>query len=348
MNKPVAFTAMLGMVLSASAVASAATTPPKVVFIGDFITYDWSSGFAAHSNWINKGGSASVAEFGNGSSSAVLARFQSDVVSLHPAIVHIMIGEGDADATDDGSFQLAVPQFLSNLTAIVQQAKAANIQVILGLEPSVLTYAGQIESMNAVVASFGAANNIPVINYADGLCGCVSSVELAVPQADIGNDVFGTYGGGPYIVPAVNPGPFSPHNVVSATGYNLMTQMALNAISTLNLTLKAGYLQNVQEYNDNVTTSGPPGPVNVNTVYPGAILQFTPVGQYSDGSYHSLLNTTFDGASGTWTSSNPEVVYINQRGTASANSQGTATIRYTPANGVKFSEWIMYVNAPQG
>jgi hypothetical protein len=113
--------------------------------------------------------------------------------------------------------------------------------------------------------------------------------------------------------------------------------------------LEAGYLQNVEQYNDNVVfTSGTAAPINVNTVYPGAVLQFTPVGLYSDGSYHSLLNIRFQGSSGTWTSSNPLVMYVNQRGVAWANSPGKTIIRYTPPNGAKFSEWVMYVNAPLG
>jgi hypothetical protein len=85
---------------------------------------------------------------------------------------------------------------------------------------------------------------------------------------------------------------------------------------------------------------------NVNTVYAGAVVQFTPIGLYSDGSQHPLLNTTFDGFGGTWTSSNPLLMYINQAGLSWANSQGTAIIRYTAPGGVNFSEWIMYVTAP--
>jgi hypothetical protein len=65
----------------------------------------------------------------------VLAAFQSEVVSLHPAAVHILIGLGDADATDDAGFQLAVPEFVANLEAIVQEAKAANIKVVLAAWP---------------------------------------------------------------------------------------------------------------------------------------------------------------------------------------------------------------------
>jgi hypothetical protein len=95
--------------------------------------------------------------------------------------------------------------------------------LFIGRDPY-LTYSGELESINSVIESYGAANNIPVINYGDALCGCVGSILIPLQPSDIGIDVFGTYGGGPYIVPTVNPVPFSPKYVVSPTGYNLMTQ----------------------------------------------------------------------------------------------------------------------------
>jgi hypothetical protein len=336
--------ATLALSFSAFFSATAATTPPKVVFIGDYLTYYWASAFAANPNWINKG-SPSVAYFGATSTSqGVLAAFQADVASLHPAIVHILIGQGDSNHTDDASFQLAVPYFLSSLEAIMQEARAANIQVILGMEPSVLA-SGQLESMNSVIASYGTANNIPVINYGDALCGCIGSRLLPGQASGIGTDTFQQYGGGPYLEPPATSLPF-PNDyglVVTAAGYSLMTQMAEATINTLNPTLKSGWLQNVQQANDN-EDNGPTS--NVNTVAPGAVIQFTPVGVYSDGSQHPLLNTSFQGSSGTWTSSNPLVMYVSQTGLAWANSQGTAIGRYTSPGGVNFSEWIMNVNAP--
>ena len=321
---------------------------PRWFFVGDYITYFWASAFAAHPNWINQG-SQVVPYLGgdSGTAAEVLASFQSDVVSLHPAIVHILIGVGDSDQTHDPTFQLAVPDFLHSLDAIVQEAKAANIKVILGMEPSIFTFSGQLESMNSVIASYGAANNIPVINYGDALCGCVGSSLTPGQPSGIGNDLFDLYGGGPYMGPPATslPFPYDYPLVVSASGYAMMTQMADTAVASMNVTLRAGWLQNVQQYNDNEDT-GPKS--NVNAVYPGAVVQFTPVGYYSDNSHHLLLNTSFQGASGTWTSSNPLVMYVNQTGLAWANSEGTTTIRYTSPTGVSFSEWIMYVDAPSG
>jgi hypothetical protein len=323
-------------------------TLPKVVFIGDYITYFWTSAFAAHPNWINEG-SRVAPSLGSDSGTAgeVLASFQSDVVSLHPAIVHILIGVGDSDQTHDPTFQLAIPDFLRSLDAIVQEAKAANIKVILGLEPSIVAFSGQLESMNSVIASYGLAHNIPVINYGDALCGCVGSRLIPGQATGIGNDLFDLYGGGPYLGPPATSLPF-PYNyplVVSTSGYAMMTQMADTAVASMNLTLRAGWLQNVQQYNNNEDNGAEH---NVNTVHPGAVVQFTPVGYYSDGSQHLLLNTSFQGASGTWTSSDPLVMYVNQSGLAWANSQGTAIIRYTSPTGVSFSEWIMYIDGPFG
>jgi hypothetical protein len=273
------------------------TPAPKVVFIGDWITYDWTSAFAANPNWINQG----TLDFFGGNSGGTAARFQADVVSLHPDIVHIMVGVVDEAQEDDALMALTTPDLVNNLNTMVQEAKAANIQVILGMEPPA------VSQENAVIAAYGAANNIPVVNY-----GAAPTVTDDIYQGDA-------------FVPTI-------------AGYALMTQIAEAAISTLNLTLKGGYLQNTQQANGNG-----PAENNVNTVVPGVYIQFTPMGKYSDGNLYPMLNTNFRGSSGIWTSSNPLVMYISPTGLAWPLTPGTATIRYTPLDGVKFSEWIMYV-----
>jgi len=273
------------------------TPAPKVVFIGDWITYNWTTAFAANPNWINQGSP----DFFDGNSGATAARFQADVVGLHPSIVHIMVGVVDEAQEDDALMALTTPDFLNNLNTMVQEAKAANIQVILGMEPS------GVSQENAVIAAYGAANNIPVINY--------DAVQMA--SADI-------YQGEAY--------------VPTASGYATMTQLAEVAIATVNLTLKGGYLQNEQLASGNGAAE-----TNVNTVVPGVTIQFTPMGEYSDGSLQPVLNTNLQGASGTWTSSNPLVMYVSPTGLAWPLTPGTSTVRYTALNGVAFSEWVMYV-----
>jgi hypothetical protein len=56
MNKRYKLTiSLFALVLSTLASATAATAPPKVVFVGDYITAQWASAFAANPNWINLG-----------------------------------------------------------------------------------------------------------------------------------------------------------------------------------------------------------------------------------------------------------------------------------------------------
>jgi hypothetical protein len=141
---------------------------PKVVFLGDYITQQWASAFSANPNWINQGEPSPGEE-------PTLASFQSDVVSLHPAIVHIMIGSYDGYFVSDQSALFDFQDFLSNLDIMVKEAEAANIKVILGTTPPIATnYTSYTTQINAATAGYGAAHNIPVIDYADLLCGCAS------------------------------------------------------------------------------------------------------------------------------------------------------------------------------
>jgi lysophospholipase L1-like esterase len=307
------------------------TNPPKVVFIGDYITYEWASVFAANPNWINQGDS-NVDEGGSGSA---LARFQSDVVSLHPAIVHILVGAYDSYFVSDQSAIYAFQGFLSNLDAMVKEARAANIKVILGTTPPISTnVSGYVTQINAAIAAYGAAHNIPVIDYADALCGCASLSS--------GQGFFTIMANTPLMTTAADL-PFPWDGLLPNTaGYAAMTQLAENAIATLNLKLVGGWLSDVGQGE----SLGGGEQINVNTVGTPNTVQFTPIGYYSDGSQHPLINTNMQDATGTWTSSNPVVMNINQKGLAWALSNGTTIIRYTSPTGVAFSEWIMYVSAP--
>jgi hypothetical protein len=86
----------------------------------------------------------------------------------------------------------------------------------------------------------------------------------------------------PNVVPEPGVGGVLP----STAGYAAMTQLAETAVATENLTLKSGWLQDVELPNETVGGSQ----VNVNSVSPPAAVQFTPIGYYSDGSQHPLLN----------------------------------------------------------
>ena len=319
-----------------------ATPAPKVVFIGDQFTYMWGATppFAANTNWINQGWAWTPVTdcfmiCGAGTSGAALARFQTDVIDLHPAIVHIMVGADDLAMDDDAQQVFGIAQgFMSSLEEMVNMAKAADIQVILGIESVAWASATPpyAQQLNAVVAAYGAQNNIPVINYGNALCGCVASTG----GTGIGQN-FATVA--PYMAPLAG----TNAEVPTAAGYALMTQMAAAVINTLNLKLTGGYLQDVEQENARAGVEQPV--VNGNTVGSQVAIQFTPYGVYSGlAAAQPMLNSNYAGATGTWASSNPLVMYVSQTGLAWAITSGTAIITYTSPTGVKFSEWIMYVN----
>jgi hypothetical protein len=326
MTKHCKVTVVLAVFLSAVFSASAANPTPKVVFIGDWITYDWPVA-AANPNWIDQG-TPGLGFLGQGSSSATAARFQADVVNLHPATVHIMVGNTDWLEAGDATWQYFTSSFLSSLNNMVQQANAANIQVVLGIEP------GTGPMIASVIASYGALHRIPVINYADALCACVGSLDgssigvAGVNISAIPNSI------GEYVL-----SPYTTGSAPTAVGYALMTQMAEAVISTVNARLLGGYLQNVVQVSDNE-----PQGSNVNTTPAGATIQFTAMGYYNTGLVLPFVNSSFAGSNGTWASSNPLVVYINQMGIAWTISPGTAIITYATPNGVKFNEWVQYVS----
>ncbi len=215
-------------------------------------------------------------------------------------------------------------------------AKAANIKVILGIESWqwASAWPNVPYQLNSIIATYGAQNNIPVINYADALCQCVSST----------GGLFSPVPPGPYMAPTP---PYGIGSTPTIAGFALMTIMAEATINTLGQTPGGGYLQNIELSNKPLNISAPSSPLltNVNTVGPGFVLQFTPYGWYNNGLVEPFINSNFAGSTGTWTSSNPLVMYVSQTGLALALSPGTAAITYTSPSGVKFSEWIMYVEA---
>jgi hypothetical protein len=314
--------ALLAGVMFAAVAQAFAAAPGPIVFFGDGYTAAWP----LPSNYVNAG--VPGFDLDGLTSDQAAAAFQAKVVSLHPSIVHIMIGSNNQ--SDDATYASNIPQYLVDIATMVKEAEAANIKVILGyMPPNSSGWIGPISLMNGALAAYGAANGIQVGNYYDALCLCVGSTGGTLSQPN-NLDAPPTTA----VTPAGNPG-YLP----TAAGYALMTQMAQTAIANLKATLKSGYLQDVTLPNPNDATQY----TNQNTVAPGTLLQFTPIGYYSDGSSHPQLNSSYAGASGTWTTSNPQVMYVSQTGKATAYAAGTAIIKYTSPNGVAFSEWIMYV-----
>jgi Bacterial Ig-like domain (group 2) len=326
MNKLYKVTITFAMFLSAlmAVAASAATTPPKVVFYGDNVTYGWSLPYA---NWINKG---APTIYTSSAMDSALAGFQSEVVSLHPAIVHIMFGETDSEDMSSNTSQFYGPGLLSDAEQMVAEAKAANIQVVFGLEPSALPQLKQL------ITEYGSYANIPVIDYADALSAPGSqSFATGATNGNYSN-VMGTNG---YLLPDPS-GNVWP--VPSQTGYALMTQMAKAVINPLGLKLTGGYLQDSSSWQGTQYT-------NINSITLFQEVQFTPYGQYAGSLVVPFINPNyFTAATGTWASSNPLVAQVNQTGHVWALTVGKTNITYTSPTGVKFSEWTMTVSGYGG
>jgi lysophospholipase L1-like esterase len=324
--------------ISASCLSASAANPPKVVFIGDYITAQWP--LPAAENWVNLGVNAPDSYGTRGDSGDWAQNFQAQVVPVKPNIVHIMVGAEDAALEDDGTIPLINSLFVQNIQSIVQQAKAAGITVILGTEiPSAPGNLGNAE-MNGFLLAYGAANGIPVVNYANALYGYAEGQYW--PPITTGT----SYQPQPYLTTDTGPfGPEVPLPIPSAAGYSLMSQMAANAIASIGgAKLRSGYLQTIG-FGMGRSSDFPTPVFNQNTVAPGYSLQFTPMGTYSDGGTRPLLNSNIAGASGTWTSNNPAVMFVNSYGYAEALSPGTAWIYYTSPEGVSFSPWVMTVSS---
>jgi acyl-CoA thioesterase-1 len=191
--------------------------PPSVVFIGDSITAIWGNGqqgpqFAQHPNWIDKGISGQK-------SGQVLARFQSDVIDLHPEIVHILVG------TNDVYPGWTLQSSAVNVEAMVKMAQANGIHVILATIPPWGCDASQcggtggsdsslrydlINTWNAWIEQYALSQAIPVVDYHSALV--APDGERYVPQMTMDG---------------IHP---------SAAGYVVMTPMVdclINAIASL-------------------------------------------------------------------------------------------------------------------
>jgi hypothetical protein len=103
--------------------ANPLTKLPKVVFIGDETTLNWP--MADHPNWINKGVAGNTTD-------QMLARFQTDVIALHPDVVHIMGGAYDAIDENWNYNSQCGPDTCANINAMSEMANAAGIRVVIG------------------------------------------------------------------------------------------------------------------------------------------------------------------------------------------------------------------------
>jgi hypothetical protein len=262
----------------------------------------------------------------------VAAAFQT-ALNLHPAIVFIETGTSDIswqiDSTPIGP---EWEQAADAIIKMVQMAQRANIKVILG---NAVAFGYNSDLYNGWLQTYAQAKNLPLVNFQYWMAnGCASVIPP--PQ--------NTYYGGPASCPLLTPYQYPLLPVPNDMGYQFMSQMAQSAIATSGLTIKGGYLSSM--WTDSLVTGQPI--YQVNTVSAGEGVQFTPQATWSDGVTRPMWNLPYQGAFntaalGTWWSSNPKVMTINQQGHAVAYTSGTAQMWFKSATGQTFSPWTMTV-----
>jgi lysophospholipase L1-like esterase len=139
---------------------------PRIVFMGNSITEGWrstDSSFFLDNGYIGRGISGQT-------TSQMLVRFRPDVIALKPSVVVILAGTNDI-AENTGPIPLE--DVLGNIVSMAQLAQMNNISVVLssvlpaydfpwrpGLQP-----AEKIVRLNAMIASYCAAQNIVYVDY---------------------------------------------------------------------------------------------------------------------------------------------------------------------------------------
>ena len=142
-----------------------ARTAGRVVFFGDSITEAWSEvrpGFFRR-DWINRGIAGQTTK-------QMIGRFRSDVIDLHPAVVHILAGINDiAGATGPTS----IDQITSNLSTMAELARVHGIRVVLGTVLPAKAYRGvaqperadAVAALNRWIRGYARREHIGLIDY---------------------------------------------------------------------------------------------------------------------------------------------------------------------------------------
>lgn len=156
---------------------------PRVVFLGDSITEFWGHADPAlfSDAVVDRGISGQT-------TSQILLRFYSDVVTLHPAVVHLIAGTNDV-AQNEGPISDA--DILNNIRAMIVLAKANHIKVVLGSIPPMvkvamrpnLQPAPRIVALNDSLKRMAAEQHIVFVNYYDVLTNSAGGM-----RAELSND----------------------------------------------------------------------------------------------------------------------------------------------------------------
>lgn len=141
---------------------------PQTIFLGDSITENWGAGDPAlfTDGVLDRGISGQT-------TSQILLRVYSDVVALHPAVVHIMAGTNDV-AHNTGP--ISDEDILGNIRAMIDVAQANGVRVVLASIPPMdkvswnprITDSGpRIARLNAELRQLAAARGVVFVDYYD-------------------------------------------------------------------------------------------------------------------------------------------------------------------------------------
>jgi lysophospholipase L1-like esterase len=156
--------------------------PPRVVFLGDSITDNWSGAagtiFSAHKGYINRGISGQT-------TAQMLLRFRQDVIDLHPAAVLILAGTNDI-AGNTGAATL--PMIEDNLRSMTELAKSNHIRVILASLLPVSDYswrrglrpADKVRSLNAWIERYAQSVGATYVDFHTALTNAQGGMDAAL------------------------------------------------------------------------------------------------------------------------------------------------------------------------
>jgi hypothetical protein len=316
----------------ALAVSANAQTGPKVVFVGDNLVYNWqqSAAFKANQNWVGQ----AVDNSDPLVSYQVAANFQT-ALNLHPDFVFISTGSTDVSVqTDSQPFGLEWEIAADAIIQMVQMAQNANVKVILG-NIEAPGYNGSY--FNSWIQTFATAKGVPVVNLNYWIQhGCAEVIPPPEPVTGATTCV------------VMQPSPDILNPVLTDLGYAFITQLTQSVIATYGLSIKSGYLGDMIVEQPLFYSIDSGYVYQVNSVQIGIGVQFTPQATYSDGVTRPMWNQPTDvfnstATVGTWWSTNPKVMDVDQHGHAVAYTAGTANIWFKTASGATFAPWTMYV-----
>jgi len=138
---------------------------PKLVFIGDSITENWTRGdpMLFSKDVIGRGISGQT-------SPQILLRFFQDVIELRPDVVHIMAGTNDVAGNTGPTTE---QNFKNNIIAMVELAHAHHIRVLLASIPPAAAFpwkpalrpAATIVRLNQWLRSYASTSGSRYIDY---------------------------------------------------------------------------------------------------------------------------------------------------------------------------------------